>query len=99
MYYKCPYPNCEKYFTSKKKLSDHQRKVHPAMEQEVTPAMEQEVTPAMEQEVTPATEQGVTPATEQEVTQGYHCIDCGAFLTKGQSSCPDCGTHLDWSQI
>lgn len=41
-----------------------------------------------------------TPA-KKETTEprGYHCIDCGAVVTKGQNPCPNCGAHLDWSSL
>lgn len=39
-----------------------------------------------------------TPAeiVEKPVKQGYHCVDCGGLLTKGQTPCPACGATLDW---
>jgi len=33
---------------------------------------------------------------EKAVEQGYHCVDCGGSLTKGQTPCPGCGATLDW---
>jgi len=32
----------------------------------------------------------------EPVERGYHCVDCGGPLAKGQSPCPGCGTSLDW---
>jgi DNA-directed RNA polymerase subunit RPC12/RpoP len=64
-YYKCSY--CEKFFTSKKKRSDHERKVHRA-----NPTTEQQVIPTTERNISEserATEQWVTPATERNVSE------------------------------
>jgi len=36
---------------------------------------------------------------EKAVERGYHCVDCGGLLTKGQTACPGCGTTLDWRGI
>lgn len=33
---------------------------------------------------------------EEAVKQGYHCVDCGGPLIKGQTPCPKCGATLDW---
>ncbi len=33
---------------------------------------------------------------EKAIEQGYHCVDCGGPLTKGQTPCPGCGATLDW---
>ena len=35
---------------------------------------------------------------EKAEKQGYHCVDCGGPLTKGETPCPGCGAHLNWSQ-
>ncbi|MBA7696305.1 hypothetical protein ES703_104950 [subsurface metagenome] len=39
------------------------------------------------------------PQKETPEPQGYHCIDCGAVVTKGQNPCPNCGAQLDWSSL
>jgi len=83
MQYKCD--KCDKYFTSKKKKTDHERRAHPATEQPNKPATLEVKPPAKKTKEKPAT--------------GYHCVDCGASVSKGQDHCPSCGAHLDWSQI
>lgn len=105
-YYKCSH--CEKYFTSKKKRSDHERKVHhsnPAAEQQVNPITERNVSESettMEQ-VTPAMKLEIKKPPDKEETKepepGYHCVECGASLRKWQKFCPNCGVKLDWGQV
>lgn len=87
MMYKCGY--CDKFFTSKKKRSDHERKVHPARERQDIPATERNVSEskrAREKKLTPVREQPITPATELQIktpsrkassteTQSYHYED------------------------
>lgn len=37
---------------------------------------------------------------EKAEAPGYHCVDCGYKpISKGQNPCPNCGAHLDWSQV
>ncbi len=83
MQYKCS--TCDKYFTSKKKQKDHERRVHPATEQKTTPA-------TLKLKVPPKKEKAAS-------SQVYHCVDCGGPLTKGQTPCPSCGTRLDWGLL
>ena len=40
-----------------------------------------------------------TKKKEATQAQGYHCVDCGAAISKNQNPCPNCGTSLDWSQV
>lgn len=35
----------------------------------------------------------------QADARGYHHIDCGGDLVRGQSPCPRCGKEIDWSQV
>lgn len=91
MQYKCD--KCDKYFTSKKKKTDHERRVHTATEQPGAPATEQPGTPATLQVKPPPQK------TKEKAATGFHCVDCGASVTKGQDRCSSCGCHLDWSQV
>jgi len=83
MQYKCD--DCEKLFTTKKKRSDHQRRMHPATEQPNAPEKLVIKTPPKKE--------------KKEAATGYHCIDCGKTVTKDEDRCPGCGAHLDWSQL
>lgn len=31
--------------------------------------------------------------------KGYHCVDCGGALSKGQTPCPACGARLNWGGL
>ena len=39
------------------------------------------------------------PKEEKPGSSGFHCIDCGQTLTRGQTPCPGCGHPLDWSRL
>lgn len=42
------------------------------------------------------------PATKKPASpepKGYHCNNCGAALSKGQTPCPACGEALNWEGI
>jgi len=112
MMYKCDY--CDKFFTSKKKLSDHERKVHPARDA-ATERNIPESKRATEQQVTPATVSTITKsevATPDDAVEtpaatpddapesgSYHCNDCGAAVERGQEICPGCGERLVWDDV
>jgi len=83
MQYKCS--SCDKYFNSKKKRNDHQRRVHPATERKTTPATLKLKVPSEKGKAAPP--------------QEYHCVDCGGPVTKGQKTCPGCGVRLDWGLL
>lgn len=36
------------------------------------------------------------PKKEEKTAQGYHCVDCGGPVSKGQNGCSRCGAKLDW---
>ena len=106
MMYKCGY--CDKFFTSKKKRSDHERKVHGATiiatEQTATPATERNVSESeratestIQQAIPAATPDDAEDDAEDDVV--YHCHDCGTAIEKGQEVCPGCGEKLSWDGI
>ena len=36
---------------------------------------------------------------EADLGNGYHHIECGGPLEKGQTLCPKCGKPVDWSKF
>jgi len=71
-----------------KDLKAHTKRMHPGGD----PPLEKVKGKKLEFEVPKEKE-------KKEKSQGYHCIDCGAGVSKGQTPCPSCGTQLDWSQV
>ena len=96
MQYKCS--QCDKFFPSVKKKTDHERRVHPKAETPITPVTESKLTPEPKVKGKTFEVKAPTKREKQETSQSYHCVDCGATVTKGQSSC-SCGATLDWSQL
>jgi len=90
--YSCPH--CSK---NVKNLRKHIKRMHPdqVAKGEQPKAEPKTSVKTLELNVKPPEKK--EPKKESEV-QGYHCIDCGALITKGQNPCPNCGTYLDWSQ-
>lgn len=41
----------------------------------------------------------LTKPDKKTATAQYHCVDCGAPLTKGQTPCPGCGNPLEWGTL
>jgi len=39
------------------------------------------------------------PRTKEETPAGYHCVDCGGSISKGQANCPGCDCALDWGAV
>jgi DNA-directed RNA polymerase subunit RPC12/RpoP len=102
MMYKCGY--CDKFFTSKKKRSDHERKVHPATEQPITPARESakgrnisESERAREQKVIPATERNA-PIQELIIKKPTRGDAPNDALDAAVYHCNDCGTAIEKGQ-
>lgn len=103
MMYQCPY--CPKVFNTKSYLNGHITRMHSKLDKTNSvdieiPIKPQQVHLATEQPVAPATlEIKVPPKKEKAERQGYHCLDCGFMLNEGENPCPNCGAHLDWSQV
>ncbi len=85
--YKCPY--CHQWFRD---VKGHIARMHKGE----SPEQKAEAEPkgkgkTLELKTPPKKE-------KTETAQGYHCIDCGAAVTKGQNPC-SCGATLDWSSL
>jgi len=93
--YNCPH--CNK---SVKNLKKHVKRMHP--EKVEDPAPQEVKTKEKTLEIKPPAVKKKKEETEtpEPAQAGYHCVDCGhSPITKGQESCPNCGTRLDWSQL
>ena len=103
MEYKCTHEGCSKIFSNKKKLADHERRVHAGAAPPVVKTEAKKLTPKtlklkIKKKETPEKKE---PPEKKETPEakGYHCVDCGGGLTHGQTPCPHCGATLDWSQL
>lgn len=87
--YSCPH--CNKQV---KNLKKHIKRMHPdQVGQGEQPGSETKVkTKGKKLELKTPLKKSLDKAIEQ----GYHCVDCGGPLTKGQTPCPGCGATLDW---
>lgn len=83
--YSCPH--CNKQV---KNLKKHIKRMHP---DKVGQGEQPETKKGLQFEVKKPKE----PA--EPAASGYHCVDCGGPLEKGQAVCSNCGARLDWSAI
>lgn len=83
-------PQCHK---NVKDLKGHLARVHPEGTAEKTVATKKPTGKKLELAVK------ARPKEEKPAASKYHCVDCGAAVTKGQTPCPSCGAGLDWSQV
>jgi len=84
--YSCPH--CHKEV---KNLKKHLKRMHPDQVSRESPAQGTK-TKAKTLELDIKTKE----KKEKVEESGYHCVDCGGALTKGQTPCPGCGATLDW---
>ncbi|MBA7570238.1 hypothetical protein ES708_11986 [subsurface metagenome] len=90
--YKCDQCDPPKYWDTLAKLRGHERKVH--KEEKGASGNDESASGAQTLEIKAPAKKAPAPA-----AQGYHHIECGAALSKGQTTCPDCGEKIDWSDI
>lgn len=89
----CPY--CQKKV---KRLKTHIRMAHPEKLDPPPGNKEPTVkTPGVRVETLEI--KSPTEKVETAAESGYHCVDCGEPVNKGQENCPKCGIQLDWSSI
>jgi len=87
MSYVCPH--CQKSLKTKGSLGSHIAKLHSDKSSAPVPDQENQAAPTETLEI----------EAPPEPTSGYHCIDCGAALDKGQTPCPGCGGEPNWSLV
>ncbi len=90
MQHQCPH--CPKNFAKKRNLDRHILRMHPDLTVEVK-AKETGKGAKFEVKKPPV------KSKEAGVGKGYHHIDCGSPLEKGQTPCPGCGKPVDWSKF
>ena len=91
VYYVCPH--CHK---SVKDLKSHIARLHPdQVDNKTQPEKTKPTTKGKQLEI----EKPETKTKEKESAGAYHCLGCGATVSKGQNPCPSCGQALDWSQV
>ena len=102
MMYKCGY--CDKFFTSKKKRSDHERKVHGATiiatEQTATPATERNVSES-ERATESTIQQAIPAATPNDAVETPAIVPDDAEDDAEDDvvyHCHDCGTAIEKGQ-
>ena len=86
---------CPKCHKQVKDLKSHLKRMHPGNEPKVDPVPEA----AGKNLELVLKEKAESKLKDNEVAKGYHCVDCGAALSQGQTPCPNCGHSLDWSQL
>lgn len=79
-------PECQKQLKTKKSLASHLANVHGKKPGGSSEPSAEVQTLTIEKPGGPKAE------------GGFHCVDCGATLTKGQTPCPNCGVALEWSE-
>lgn len=89
--YKCEFPGCNKFFSSQAKKRQHEQRVHATKTPEANPAKVIDLTTKKSPEVLK-----IKKPNKKE--GGFHCLDCGHTLTKGQNPCPSCGESLAWPE-
>ena len=89
-------PHCQKQV---KDLKGHIARAHPDKVRGEKPAVQNEPKGKVLELVLEAKAEKSKEPGSEPVAALYHCVDCGAGLTKGQNPCPSCGAHLDWSQL
>jgi len=93
--YTCP--DCHKVV---KDLKKHMQRIHKKPDAKET---ESNMTPAAESTESDENMENfeiVPPKkTNDKESAKYHCVDCGAELTKNQTPCPGCGAGLDWGTL
>lgn len=84
MAYVCKY--CGKSLKSKKSLKRHEEETCPERSKGEKPPVVKVSTFEVKK----------PPEKKPTSERGYHHIDCGGPLEKGQTPCPTCGKEVDW---
>lgn len=88
-------PHCHKQV---KDLAGHIKRKHPDKVED--PFSKKSVKKVEKLEIKkPKVDEKKEEKEDKEPTTGYHCLNCGGPVRRGQNPCPHCGGHLDWAAV